>query len=460
MSKRSRAKRTFGANTVDPYYPELWAQEGLLQLENQMVMAGLVHRDFQPTIANFGDVVNAQRPSDFTAARKGVNDDITLQNAVGTNVPVALNHLVHTSFIIRDAERSMAFKDLIATFIVPAARSMAQYVDSVLCGYGYQFLANVQGKLGTALTKDGLVDVRSAANTAKWPMSDRRLVLTPYSEGDLLKEDEFTSANTVGDNGTALREAHLGRKLGFDIFMDQNASTVATGSTIVTGGEINLGAGYAVGSTSLVVDGLSAAVTAGSYITIEGDMTPHRIVSSVGGGTPTTIVITPGLTSAVVDNADLTIYTPGAVNYGPGYAAGYTGAIVINGFTVAPKVGQLIAFGTTAATDVYRVLAATTISLTVDRPLDAAIAHTDTVSVGPAGKYNLAFHRNALALVCRPLAAPIAGTGARSAVVSNNNISMRWTLAYDATKQGHIGTFDLLMGVAVLDSGLGIPYLG
>ena len=37
-----------------------------------------------------------------------------------------------------------------------------------------------------------------------------------------LKTDLFISAEKVGDNGTALREASLGRKFGFDIYTDQN----------------------------------------------------------------------------------------------------------------------------------------------------------------------------------------------------------------------------------------------
>lgn len=448
---------TYCDNNVDAFIPELWAQEGLLQLENNMVMAGLVYRDFENQIANFGDVVNAQRPADFTAARKDVNDDITLQAAIGTNVPVQLNHLVHNSFIIRDAERSKSFKDLINVFIVPAARAMAQYVDAVVAGQVYQYMANAQGRLGQSLTKNALVDLRTEANALKQPIQDRRIVLSSASEGDLLKLEEFTNAQWVGDQGLALREAYLGRKLGFDIFMDQNVSSVGSGSTTVTGA-INSASGEAIGATSLTVDGFSAAIAAGSFITVAGDDVPRRVVSTSGGSTPTGIVIATGLTRAVADDAEVTVYTPGAVNHASGYAAGYAKAIAVDGFTVAPKVGQMIAFGT--ASSVYAVVQASTTAIVLDRPLDAAIADDAIVAVGPKGNYNFEFHRNALALVTRPLALPMDGTGVRSYVSSYNGLSMRWTLAYDAVKQGHIGTFDLLMGVAALDANLGIPLLG
>ncbi|MEX0827859.1 MAG: hypothetical protein WD005_02800, partial [Haliea sp.] len=46
----------------DAFVPEVWAQEGLAILEENMVAANLVHRDFENQIASFGDVVNTRRP--------------------------------------------------------------------------------------------------------------------------------------------------------------------------------------------------------------------------------------------------------------------------------------------------------------------------------------------------------------------------------------------------------------
>jgi hypothetical protein len=51
------------------------------------------------------------------------------------------------------------------------------------------------------------------------------------------------------------------------------------------------------------------------------------------------------------------------------------------------------------------------------------------------------------------------GTGAQSAVVNYNNLSIRVTIAYDRQYQGHQITCDLLCGVKVLDTNLGVPLL-
>ena len=42
------------------------------------------------------------------------------------------------------------------------------------------------------------------------------------AEADLLGNELFVSADKVGDEGTALREASLGRKFGMDVYTDQN----------------------------------------------------------------------------------------------------------------------------------------------------------------------------------------------------------------------------------------------
>lgn len=54
-------------------------------------------------------------------------------------------------------------------------------------------------------------------------MDGRNLVVTPASEAALLNLDLFTAAYAVGDQGTALKKAWLGQKLGFDFFINTSA---------------------------------------------------------------------------------------------------------------------------------------------------------------------------------------------------------------------------------------------
>jgi hypothetical protein len=441
-------------NDNDAFIPEMWANESLAILEENMVAGNLIHRDFSDEIANYGDVVNTRKPAEFTAKRKTDSDSVTIQDASSANIPVALNQWIHVSFMIKDGERSKSFKDLVKFYVQPAMLANARLVDQIILGQAYRFRnSSYGGFLKTASVEADLLALRESMNINKVPVENRRLIVTPKTETDLLSISNFIQAQTVGDDGTAMREARVGRKYGFDVFMCQNTPMTNTTNTQVTGA-INSASGHPAGTTSLTVDGLSAAITAGTWFTVAGDMTPQQVVSTTGGATPTAIVCTPGLRRAVVDNAVVTLYTPGAVNNASGYSAGYVKEITVDGFSVAPQVGQGITFGTD--TNVYSVVQVNgVIGITLDRPLVTAIADNDKVNIFPAGSYNFGFTRNALSLVSRPLAAPSSGTGALSATANYNGLGMRATITYNGEKQGHLVTLDALLGVAVLDSALG-----
>jgi len=489
MYKCNRAQALrFETNDNDALIPEIWANEAVAILIENMVAANLIHRDFSPMIAKWGDIVNTSKPSAFTARRKSDTEDVTVQNAVSTNIPVPLNQHFHVSFRIRDGEESKAFKDLVATYLTPAVVAIAQAIDKVVLGQAIHFIGNVAGYLGglfSTTAKDYILDVRQVLNANKAPIDDRSLILSSGSETATLKDDDFTSAEKVGDAGTALRNASLGHKLGFNIFMCQNMSDY-TYADVQTATTIN--AGTLTAGTTTVTLTTSANITIGDMVVIGSggadDEIPHIVTAN--NGTTEVITITPALLRDIDTGDAVTIYDgilikQATATYAAGgldtpatsgYRAGFHGAMYVDGITAnkPPQVGQFISIGThlvSAAadakyciTEITYVTDATDAIIYVDRPLDAAIVDNAIVSCYPSGKYNFAFHRNALAFVSRPLAQPRAGTGALSAVVNYDNIAIRATITYDGIKQGHLVTVDLLCGIAVLDTALGAVMLG
>lgn len=463
------------ANDNDAFIPEIWAQESLMILENTMVAANLVHRDFQDQIANFGDYVNTRRPAEFAAARKTDADEVDVQDATSENVAVPLDQHIHTSFLIKDGEESKGFQVLREVYLYPAMLSIAQMLDEIVCGMAYEFLTldagtpNVVGQLGVAATKQTLIAVREKLNDNKVPSAGRNLLVCPATEADLLAVDALIAADATGDDGTALREASLGRKFGINHFMSQNVPSItdAEEETAATGeGAVDLAAGYPAGTTVLVVDGFTGAAISGQWCKIAGDDTPQRIVAHTETlGATTGITIFPGLVNAVANNAAIQTYQHATIDLLAGYASGYAKKLVIDLVGQAPRVGQLVTLGTgtgrkTNFASVSGYGAPTATAVLLNRPTDAALADDAVLGLGPSGNYNWAFHKNAVALVTRPLAAPQAGTGALSYVASFNGLSMRVTITYDGSKQGHLVTCDMLCGVKVLDRRLGCVMLG
>jgi len=475
MNLLSKPFQLVYANSLDAFIPEIWANESVAILLENMVASSMVHRDFSTDLAKFGDIVHTRKPAEFEAKRKTKADDVDVQNAEATDIQVPLNQHLHTSFTLQDEDLTKSFQELRATFLAPAIVSLAQALDKITLGQCYQFLSNQEGGLGLSAAgtvKGYMLATRKRMNVNKAPEAGRSLIIGPETEEDMLSLDTFTEADKVGDDGTALREASLGRKFGFNIYQCQNTPSVTVDIAAATA-LVNLTGGYAAGSTSIHVDtaGSQFENKPGDFIKIAGDNVAQRVTACGSLSTQDIdLTISPGLRHAVVDTAVVTRYENAAINFGAGYAAGYAKEIVVNGYTGAIPVGTLVAFSTQDTPDVpiagyYCVIATTetagnTTGITLDRPLAIAVVNTDVVNLGPSGEYNFAFNRNCLALVIRPLVTIPGGLGAMSAVASFDDIAVRVTVSYEGRAQGILVTVDLLCGVATLDTALGAVLVG
>jgi hypothetical protein len=226
----------------EAFEPELWANESIAILEGNMVAGNLVHRDFEEAIASYGQVVNTRKPSEFQIKRKVRNDSVVVQQPDADNIPVVLNQHLYVTFLILDVDQTKSFKDLVATYLQPAMLTIAEGVDNIVSGQVYQFLQNNGGQLNmmdSTNAEDYILDARLVMNKNKAYTMNRNLLLGPVAETTALKDDKFTDANRVGDDGTALREASLGRKFGNDIFMAQSQPYIDSTALDVVTGAIN-----------------------------------------------------------------------------------------------------------------------------------------------------------------------------------------------------------------------------
>jgi hypothetical protein len=101
------ARRGYFDNDVSAFNVQLWAQESLALLLENMVLGMLVHRDFDNVIAKYGDTVNTRKPGTFKSIRKTNADAVTIQNATATNIPVKLNQQIHVSYLIKDGSGAL-----------------------------------------------------------------------------------------------------------------------------------------------------------------------------------------------------------------------------------------------------------------------------------------------------------------------------------------------------------------
>lgn len=462
--------KMYFVNSIEAWVPAYWANESLAILVENLQIAGLVYRDFENLISESGDTVNTRKPGEFRTKRKTLNSNITLQDVTATNIPVVLNQHLYNSFLIRDREQARAFQDLVQEYIRPAMIDIARKIDRLLLGQAPRFLrtdGKTAGTLGTDASVASILATRKNLNDNKVDLADRALIISSKDEAALLALDIFINASKVGDDGSALREASLGRRLGFNIFMCQNVCSVTGNADVNIAFLVNNASNYPIGTTTMLVKTGTGALTTGEWFSTT-DGIPHNITghSENTAGNTTSITFTPGLKAIVLNNAVITVYTYGQVNQSAtvsdgdgnviwattGYPAGWEESIVYDTFTYDPQLGQGIQFA--AAGDLYVIIDVNTTAKTIllDRPLVVAIADNAKIFPLPNGTYNFAFIPLALALVTRPMAVPRPGSGAVGAVANFANLSVRVVWAYDYKKQGTAVTVDVLCGVAVLES--------
>lgn len=202
--------------------PDIIAREALMVLRNNAVMANLVHRDYSGEfVAGVGDTITIRKPATFEA--KEYAGSITVQDANETGVPVKMDKHLDVSFAVTSKQLSMEIEDFSKQLLVPAMQAFADKVDQYLLGLKSEITNTVPA---TAAAQNDVIDARAYLTKAAAPLTERRFVYGSDMETKLLKTDLFTSAEKVGDEGTALREASLGRKYGMDFYVDQNADTV------------------------------------------------------------------------------------------------------------------------------------------------------------------------------------------------------------------------------------------
>jgi len=187
--------------TQDNLLPSMWAVSAQRLLEQNLVMGNLVHRDCSDEVSQFGDIINLRSP--------------------GCNIPIPLDQLFSTHFVIRDGDASKSFQELREQYLRPSIQKLARQIDQALIGQAVHYTDNTVGgqySLYGANATNTIIDARRKLNDNRAPLSDRNLVLSTASS-QALKCSEILPV--IRDGGgyppqiTALEEARLGKYIGF-----------------------------------------------------------------------------------------------------------------------------------------------------------------------------------------------------------------------------------------------------
>lgn len=199
------------------------AREAIATLYETAVMAGLVHRDYEGDFTgNSGDTITIRKPAVFQVNEFNRATGIVLQDTVEGSTSLTLNKVPDVSFAVTSEDWSMKITDFGEQFLTPAMEAIAQYTDRLVLGLRADVTQSVDYDPAAANVSDVLIDAGKTLNDSKVPTAQRRAVADTTLTALFQKDPLFVQADQVGDDGTALREASIGRKRGFDNYMTQN----------------------------------------------------------------------------------------------------------------------------------------------------------------------------------------------------------------------------------------------
>lgn len=100
--------------------PDIIANEALMVLENNTVMAGLVHRDYSKEFNRVGDTITIRKPAKFIA--KNFVGETSEQSATACSTTVTLDHFRDVTVPVTSKELTLDIKDFSAQIVTPAMR--------------------------------------------------------------------------------------------------------------------------------------------------------------------------------------------------------------------------------------------------------------------------------------------------------------------------------------------------
>lgn len=307
------------SNTFTDMLPVILAQ-GLETLREACVLPRLVNNDFADLPAGVGDTVNMVVPTATTdAAVSASAAPATPPNSAPTKVTVTLNQWRHAGYFLTDKEAGEIYSGVKPGLQTEAIRALANTVNSYIFSlypgiYGY---AGAAGTTPFASTLTEASAARKVLNRQLAPGDSRYLVIDPDADGNAVTL--LANANYSADSQAQV-EGRIGRRIGFDWYMDQAVPTHTAG-TITTG--LIAKASTAVAAGAKTFSGTTAASTgacallAGDIIAISGHTTTYTLTANAtqaSAATDVTLAVEPGLEIALAGSENITVKASHVVN--------------------------------------------------------------------------------------------------------------------------------------------------
>ena len=305
--------------------PSIISKESLYILQNNLVMAGRVNRQFENQMgAKIGTTLTIRKPNKFTVSEGA---GLAIQDISEPSTSITITNQSHVDFQFGTAELTLVVEEFRERYLKPAMEKLANRIDMGVLSN----IPNIYNEVGTLGTTPNafsyLASVAQRLDEEAAPQQDRTMVLNPAAYWAITVGISTVYVQSVAEPGF---KGYIPNIANFEIYMDQNMPTQTTGT--YTGNPTVTSAGQT--GSSLVTGGwgvsLAGLLNVGDVFTIAGvnAVNPESLQST---GSLRNFVVTATASSNSAGSATLSIYPPittsGAyqtVNVSPGAGAQIT----------------------------------------------------------------------------------------------------------------------------------------
>jgi hypothetical protein len=234
--------------------------------------------------------------------------------AASVSVSITANRMVSwnlTGEQIRSLENGGGnYQEWVRQLIAQGMRTLRNEAESELCAAIYKGASRAVGTAGTtpfASSLDVLVDARKVLRDNGAPMSDLQFLMNTAAGANALKLGMLQNAYQAGTEQERRQGVFL-RQFGFVI--KESAGIAAHTKGAGTGYDVDLTAGYAVGDSTIHLDGgtvNSTGVKAGDVVTYSGDLNKYVVKTGTTEIEADIVLNKPGLRATLADAVEMTI---------------------------------------------------------------------------------------------------------------------------------------------------------
>lgn len=219
---------------VTSFIPEVWAAQLLLDFQAQTVAASLANREYEGT-ASAGNVVHintaqAVAIKDYKTGESAVPRTTAADEVSTIGQDLLIDQEKNFDFYVDDIDRAQAAGSM-DTFTRSAGEGLAEDADKFILSTAVTGAGTVVPTPAAAITTGDeafnvVRDLRKSLTKAHAPIAQRALVVNAEFEALLLgAASKLTNVDTSG-SPEGLRNAMIGRLLGFDVYVSENLPNV------------------------------------------------------------------------------------------------------------------------------------------------------------------------------------------------------------------------------------------